>query len=123
MSAETLFASAARTATVNSAETDNRSHKGMLLMIDVTAVTTGTLTPTVQVYDPAEDAWGDFVPFAAISGTGRVWYLMAVGFLAGASGDVAAPVNRTLPMARIRVSMVKSDSSSWTYSVGRAFLE
>jgi hypothetical protein len=109
----TLVASAAFTATQNSQDMSNTNLIGAHVIIDVTAITTGTLTPKIQGKDPASGKYYDLLVGAAISGTGTTVIKVYPGILA--SGSVAA--QDILP-AVWRVVLTKSDSSSWTYSVG-----
>lgn len=109
----TLVASGAFTATQNSQDMSNTNLVGAHVIVDVTVVGTGTLTPKLQGKDPASGKYYDLLVGAAISGTGTTVLKIYPGILA--SGSVAA--QDILP-AVWRVVLTKSDATSWTYSVG-----
>ena len=109
----TLVASAAYTATQNSQDMVFENLIGVHVIIDVTAVTTGTLTPKIQGKDPASGKYYDVLVGAAISGTGTTVIKVYPGIAPSASAAAQDILPRTW-----RVVLTKSDASSWTYSVG-----
>lgn len=122
----TLLASAARTATTNSADQnnvdENTNVRGVLVTLDVTAATaTPTITLKIQAKDPASGKYEDLLSASAgVTATGTHSYLVYPG--AGtASGDVTQVAGFPLP-ATWRVSVVHSDSDSITYTVGAMLL-
>jgi hypothetical protein len=109
----TLIASQSSTATITGQDMSNTNYAGVHVIVDVTAITTGTLTPKIQGKDPASGKYYDLLIGAAIAGTGTTVLKVYPGILA--SGSVAA--QDILPTTW-RVVLTKSDASSWTYSVG-----
>lgn len=108
---DTIFALAARTASANSADISKVQESGIHVIINVTAVTTGTLTPTIQ----GEDFLGNYYDIlvgSAISSTG-ITVLKIGPSIAGTANAAAQDIVPQL----YRIKMTKSDSSSWTYSV------
>ena len=109
-----LLASAARTASVNSAVLNKEAEeRAVHYIIDVTAVAaTPSVVPTVQGYDPTSDTWYDLLVGAAITATGTT--VLKVGEGIAASANVAA--QDMVPM-QTRVELVHADADSITYTV------
>lgn len=109
----TVFSSAARTATENSADLSNPYARGAVLVIDVTAV---TATPSVVFTVKGKSALGSdyytILASAAITATGQTVLRIYPGLTA--SANVTA--SDVLP-ATWRVEAVHADSDSITYSV------
>lgn len=114
----TVLASAARTATTESATQTNQHGQGIHVVIDVTAV---TLTPsvvfTIQGFDSASGKWYDILSSAAIVAAGTTVLKVFRG--ATAAPNLAA--NDQLP-AQWRVRAVHADADSITYSVGASLV-
>lgn len=114
-----VLASAARTATTvaNMSGYSPGRAAALMLIIDVTAVTTSTITPSVQLYDDTTDTYFDFVTVTApIAITGRYVYVIREDEPA-ASGPITEVVDRAFPATdKMRLSIVHGDASSWTYS-------
>lgn len=109
-----VFESAARTASSNSPEILNQDHRGLHLIIDVTAVTaTETVTFTIQGKDPASGEWYDILASAALGAVGTTVLRVYPGLTATANETE----NDFLP-GSWRVSTTHSASGSFTYSVG-----
>ena len=113
----TLLASAARTATTNSADATNYNAKGAHIIINVTAITTSSLTVTVQGKCPISGVYYDILVGAAITSTGITILKVFPGVAAVANGSASDILPRTF-----RVSCAKGDASSWTYSVAAALV-
>jgi hypothetical protein len=103
----TLLASAARTATTNSANQTNHNARGVILRLLVTAVGTGDLR--VRIYDAFTGAY-TLHTFGPV--TGDSLFVIYPGVTEDTSG--ASRVSRPLPRTW-SASVVKSDASSWTY--------
>lgn len=121
--AGTLLASAARTATVNSADQLSYNWRGLMLYIDVTAVTlTPLVTPSVQAKDPVTGGYKDFILFTQLAPTGAGAYVLTcypgvveASVLTGNGGNESK--SRTLPRT-FRLAFTHADADSITYSVG-----
>lgn len=109
----TLFASAARTASENSADQDNLHARGVIIVIDVTAA---SATPSVVFTIKGKSGLGSdyytILASAAITGTGQTVLRVYPG-LTAAANLVASDV---LPRVW-RVEAVHADADSITYSV------
>lgn len=117
-SAKTLFASAARTATVNGDDQYNLGYRGLHLVIDVTAAAaTPSVVFTVQGKDRTSGQYYTLLASAAITGTGTTVLRVYPGLTA--SANVAA--NDVLPECW-RVIATHADADSITYSVGVSLL-
>ena len=113
-----VLASAARTATTTANMVGYSSSRAapLMLIIDVTAITTSTITPSVQLYDDTLSTYFDFVTMGAISGTGTYIYIIREGE-ASAASPVTEVHERKFPASdQMRLSIVHGDASSWTYS-------
>ena len=108
----TLYASAARTATVTGTDQFNLGHRGLHLVIDVTAVTaTPSIVPTIQGKS-ATGIYYDILVGTAITATGTIVLKVYPGIGAvagGAASDVLPAVWRLL--------LTHADADSATYSV------
>lgn len=108
----TLLASAARTATVATADQRNPHHRGVVVVIDVTASSaTPSVVATIQGKDEVSGKYYTILASAAITGTGTTVLRVYPG-LTAASNTVA---NDVLP-STWRVNFVHADADSITYS-------
>jgi hypothetical protein len=113
-----LLASAARTATQTVGGANNR-HRGMVLVVNVTArAVATTLTPSLQLLDPASgEALTIWTAAAAInSGDVTVAYLFYPSPLADAACLYTEAVDMAVP-TRWQVTITHGDANSITYSV------
>lgn len=114
----TLLASGARTAAdVHTADLTNTSWKGVSVIVDVTAFTSGTYTPHIQAKDSASGKYYDILVGAAISGTGTT----VLKVYPGITPATNTAVSDTLPKVW-RLQMVGASTPVMTYSAG-AFLQ
>lgn len=110
----TYLASAARTATPTKQTKTNRDNKGIIAIINVTAVSASpSVVFTIQGYDPASQTWYTILASAAITGTGQT--VLRVHPDLTASPNLIA--KDFLP-DRWAIDAVHADSDSITYSVG-----
>jgi hypothetical protein len=119
---ERLLASAARTATTNTATLGNHESRGVLLYFNVTSITsTPSLTPTVQFSPDGGTTWVDYCAFTAVTSATDNTYLIYPVLDASAAGSADAVI--ALPLPRIwRVSIVAADSDSATYALDVVYL-
>lgn len=117
---KTLLASAARTATHNTDPQTNLLHRGLHLIVNVTAFSaTPSLVVTIQGQGPASGTWYNLLVGTAITdvtiGTPPAAYVYKVyPGIATVSGGAASDV---LPHAW-RVLFTHGDADSITYSAG-----
>ncbi len=111
-----VFPSAARTATtVVSADIVNSQYSQAQILINVSAFTSGTYTPTIQGKDPVSGNYYTLLTGIAISGTGEtVLHIGAPVPLANAATGAFLPQTW-------RISLAGASTPSMTFSVG-AFL-
>lgn len=110
----TVFASGARTATVNSPDLTNPDGRHLWLVIDVTAVTaTPSVVFKIQGKDPASGKYRDILASAAITGTGTTHLFVGMDLTAAANSIAKDFLPRTW-----RVRAEHADTDSATYSVG-----
>lgn len=110
----TIFASAARTATHNSDDIPNPHARGLVVTIDVTAITaTPSVVFKIQAKDDASGKYRDVLESAAITGTGTT--VLRVHPSLTASANVTA---KDVVGATYRVLATHADADSITYSVG-----
>jgi len=116
----TALASAARTATVNSADLTNYNARGVLVTLNVSAVTaTPALTLSIEakmgaVYEALLTAT------TAVTATGIHSYLVYPG-VGAASGDVVQVAGFPLPRTW-RVTVTHGDTDSATYTVSASLI-
>lgn len=115
---EILLLSAARTASVNSADFTNLSSTGIHVVIDVTAVpSVETMTFTLQGKDQASGKYYDLLVSAALVATGTVVLKVYPGLTAVANLTATDILPKTY-----RIKVVNSASGSFTYSVGASLV-
>jgi len=109
----TVLASAARTATTQSADQFNSGHKGVRVHINATAsAATPSVVFTVQGKDDITDDYYTLLASAAVTGAGDTFLLVYPTATAGAN----TAANLALP-AVWRVDCTAADADSLTYSV------
>ena len=109
-----MLASAARTASVNTADHTNHGARGIHVIIDVTSITSSpSVVFTLQGLDTASGKYYDLLVSAAIVATGTTVLKLYPGITPVANGAA----NDILPRA-FRVEVVHADTDSITYSLG-----
>lgn len=114
----TVLATAARTASTNSADLTNHNARGVIITLDVTTDPAGgeTLQLLVQYKDAESSAYEIILDDAANATPGRRTVIVYPG-TAGSANDVTSTTGYPLP--RIwRVRIVHSAGGTWNYSVG-----
>lgn len=114
----TALASAARTASVNSADQVNYNSRGLHLVIDVTAITsTPSITITIQGKDNLSGQYYTILASAAITTVSTVVLRVGPGLTAAAN----LVANDLLPRTW-RVSVTNGDADGITYSIGYSLI-
>ena len=115
---DTAFTSAARTASIDSADITNYNARGLHLVIDATAVTaTPSITVTIQGKDTHSGKYYTILASAAITAVSTTVLRVYPGLTAAAN----LVANDVLP--RIwRVSVAAGDADSITYSVKQSLI-
>lgn len=109
----TVFTSAARTATENSAVFHSDGNRGVHLVIDATAAAdTPSVVFTLQGYSGLGDDYYTLLASAAITGTGTT----VLRVFPGSTVTANLAANDTMP-PRWRVIATHADTDSITYSV------
>lgn len=110
---QTVYASAARTATPTAVDLDMDRARGLVLVIDVTAI---SLTPSVVVnvdgFDPLSGQQWTLLDSAAITAVSTT--VLKIGPALTAAANAVA--NDIIP-AIVRVEPVHADADSITYSI------
>lgn len=110
----TMFSSAARTATSQTADQTNRNWRGLVCVIDVTAIAaTPSVVFTIQGKDSVSSKYFTILASAAIVGTGTTVLRVYPGLTAAAN----VTANDVLPRTW-RIDATHADADSITYSVG-----
>lgn len=114
----TIFASAARTATVNGADLTNRAGRGVKIVIDATAASaTPSVVFTVQGKDPTSGKYYTILVSAAVTGVSTTVLTVYPGATVAANLAVSDVIPRTW-----RVIATHGDADSITYSVGYSII-
>lgn len=109
-----IFASATRSADVNSVPQLNQNHRGVHVIVDVTAVPgVDTVTFTIQGQDSVSGEWYDILASTAISATGTTVLRVYPGLT-----EAANEVESDFLPAIWRVSVDHSAATDFDYSVG-----
>lgn len=111
--AATLLASAARTATTATSDQTNKTWRGAMCVLNITAVPgVETITPTIQGKDSISGSYYTLLAGAAQVATGLVVLTVYPGVSAIANLAANSPLPRTW-----RVNVAHSASGSFTYSL------
>ncbi len=111
---DTIYSSAARTATPDAPVLINKFNRGVHVIIDVTAIAdTPTVVFSIQGKDGVSGNWYTLLASAAIVGTGTTVLRVESGSTEAANTVAAAGVPRVW-----RIQAVHGDADSITYSVG-----
>lgn len=114
----TVLESAARTTSPSRVDLSNNHARGVIVVIDVTAVTaTPSVTFTIEGKDPTSGQYFDILVSAAVTATGQTVLRVYPG-LTAAANTIASDV---LPLAWA-VSAEHADADSITYSVGASLI-
>lgn len=115
---ETVLASAARTATVQSADFTNYNGRGLHLVIAVSAVTaTPSVVFTIQGKDAVSGLYYTVLTSAAITATGTTVLKVYPGITASANASASDILPRTW-----RVDATHANADSISYSVGASVI-
>jgi len=109
---DTVLSSAARTASINSADQTNLNYRGVQVIIDATAASaTPSLTVKIQGKDPVSGKYYDLITSAAITGISTTVLKVYPGITASANAAVSDVLPKTW-----RVSVTAANTDSITYS-------
>ena len=109
----TLLSSASRTATILTDGQHNLRARGVIVSVNVSSAGTGSITATIQRYEPSTGTWVDMLASVAISTAVRTELTIYPGF------TPAANVTATAVLPRLwRVSITHGNANAMTYSVG-----
>lgn len=113
----TVFASAAQTATQTQADQTNTGARGIMVILDMTVVGTGSVTLEIDGKDVASGKYYSLLTGAAVTTNVTNVYTVYPG--ATVTSNVSA--NACLPKTW-RAKVVANNSNSATYSVGAILL-
>lgn len=111
----TLFSSAARTSTTSSSDVTNLSYRGVHVIVNTTAYTSGTWTPTLEGKDPVSGNYYTICTGRVVSSVGMTVFKVYPGVFAASDGD---PVCLDFVPRTWRVTMTGASTPSATFSVG-----
>jgi len=116
----TVLASAERTATTDGPDMTNRGARGVMVTLDVTAITdTPSLVLKIQAKDPVSEKYETLLEAAAVTATGTHSFVVYPGVTA--TDDVVEASSLVLPQTwRVRVEAADADAA--TYSIGGCYL-
>jgi len=119
MAVQALYASAARTATPTAVTINTRRAKGLLIVFDVTAVTsTPSTVVTIDGYDSVSNAYFPILAGAAVATAVRTVYRVGIGLTAVTNLTIAD----YLP-DQVRVTFTHGNANSMTYSASAHLLD
>jgi len=108
-----LITSASRTATNYSDRQENLRGRGVIATINVTTAGTGSVTLSIQRYDPATGAWVDMLASAAVTTATSASITIYPGLTAAANSVASAVLPRGW-----RVAVTHNNANAITYVVG-----
>ncbi len=118
----TVLASAARTATVSSADLTNYNARGVIITIDVTADPgTASVTPTVEIKDSVGALYDIILSATAVDAVGTFVYVIYPSTLTAAANGITQVLQNPLPRTW-RVTMTHPNTQSLTYSVSASYI-
>lgn len=114
----TVLASAARTATNDSADQTNHNARGVRLTINVSSITTApSITVAVDEKDPISGGYSNILTSAAITTVSRTVLTIYPGATVTANLTASMPLSRTW-----RVTVTHANADSISYSVAFAYV-
>jgi hypothetical protein len=113
----TVLASLARTTTQTQADQANVGGRGIVVVLDMTAVGTGSVTLTIQGKDPASGKYYTLLAGAAVTTNSTNVYRVYPGLTAAANATASDVLPRTW-----RVLVTANNANSAVYSVGAVVL-
>lgn len=118
----TVLASAARTATVSSADLTNYNARGVIITIDVTVDgAAASITPTVEIKDSVGGLYDVIMSMTAVAAVGTFVYVIYPSTLTAAANGITQILQNPLPRTW-RVTMTAADADSITYSISAAYI-
>jgi len=113
----TILSSAARTTTQTGSDQTNRNARGIAVVLDMTAVGTGSVTLTIEGKDPLSGKYVTLLAGIAVTTNSTNVYTVYPGYAATANVSANAALWRTW-----RVNVTANNANSATYSVGSILL-
>ncbi len=113
----TLITAAAVTATQTSPDQTNGFGRGLIVVLDMTAVGTGSVTITIQGKDPASGKYYTLLAGAAVVTNSTNVYTVYPGAPATANVSANSPLPRTW-----RVVVTANNANATTYTVGASVI-
>lgn len=115
----TVFASAARTTLQNSSDLVNYNGRGVIVVIDVTAIADSpSLTVTIKGKDTLSGKYYTLLASAAIATVSTTVLMVYPGVTVAANAAASAPLPRIW-----RVEVAVGDADSATYSIGANYIQ
>lgn len=116
---QTVYASAARTATPTAVSLPTRRAKALYVVFDATAITaTPSIVCTVDGYDSLSNSYWNLLTGAAVATAVKTVYRIGAGLTAAANLTVLDYLPDT-----VRITMTHGDADSITYSVSAHLLD
>lgn len=113
----TVLASASRTTTQTQGDQTNYNHRGIIVVLDMTVVGTGSVTLEIDGKDPVSGKYYAILTGAAVTTNSTNIYRVYPGLTASANATVNDVLSRTW-----RVKVTANNSNAATYSVGAMLL-
>lgn len=107
-----ILPSASRTETVEGEMQHNLRQRGVIVTVNVTTAGTGSITATIERWDPA-NGWVTVLASAALTTDGAVTLTVYPGFTPSANAVASAVLPR-----KWRVKVTHNNANAITYSVG-----
>lgn len=108
-----VLSSAARTTTQTQADQTNFNHRGIIAVLDMTVVGTGSVTLEIDIKDPVSGKYIAVLTGAAVTTNSTNIYQVYPGLTATANLIANAILSRTW-----RIKVTANNANSATYSVG-----
>jgi len=113
----TVLASAARTTTQTQADQTNYNHRGIMAVLDMTTVGTGSVTLEIDAKDPVSGKYIALLTGAAVVSNSTNIYTVYPGNTVTANVSASTVLPRTW-----RIKVTANNANSATYSVGAMLL-
>lgn len=113
----TLLASSARTITTPSPDQTNSSGRGVIVVLDMSVVGTGSVTLSIQGKDSVSGNYYNLLTGAAVTTNSTNVYIVYPGVTVAANASVSSVLPRTW-----RVNVVANNANSATYSVSASVI-
>lgn len=113
----TILASASRTTAQSGSDQTNFNHRGIIVVVDITVYTAGSLTITISAKDSLSGKYKALLTSSALAAAATTQLIVYPG------ATVAANLAVSVPLPRVwKIDVAVGDATAITYSIGANYI-